>query len=163
MERGLATLLETPGEHPHRAHDNRIIALHVHQGFPEMQLAEETVRRGLARWGESAVWVVAETDRVTCDLLARLEVAAVYLPLNPHWTWEDIRGSRMKWIKRRKEWIWTVEGQKADHRRLMRDREILRDADDILVFLPVGSSSWWDTHADRDNVHIIRRGKLRKR
>jgi len=165
MERGLATHLDQHdgADHPHRAHDNRIVALYLHQGFPEMQLAEETIRRGVARFGESAVWVVPETDKTACDLLARLEVEAVRLPLNPHWKYPLSDGAKIGWFKHKRRWVWGLQWRERDDRKMMRDGEVLTGADDILVFIPEGSGSWWDKHADDERVHLIRRGKLKKR
>lgn len=84
---------------------------------------KRTIERGLAAHPE-AVWVCVEakSDRMTYDLLRSLGVDPVVLPLNP---------------------LWKIG--RYDGRRLMRDREILRLCDEVIVFHKrAGHSPWRD-------------------
>jgi hypothetical protein len=160
MKIGLATPIDPRAfEQENELH---LIGIVVHRNFPEPQLVDEIIQKGLARFGESAVWYYAETDKALGERLERNGAQAVALPLNPHWKYEDIRGSTMRWMRQRGGWIWTVVGRQVDDRKKMRDIE-LRRCDEVVVFLPESATSIWaewkgDPILDTDHVHLIRRG-----
>jgi hypothetical protein len=123
------------------APENAVLGI-VRQGtFPEPQLLEETIRRGMMRH-PGALWVTNERDKETIALFEKFGLEYVTLGLHP---------------------FWKVE--KDDHRQAWRRHTFLL-CDELLVFQPTGSASEW-TRLLKDKVkygihgqlHVIERGK----
>lgn len=166
---GLVTALAVPWAptpHPHtrgQPNELRLIGIIVHRNFPEPQLVDEWIAKGVARWGDDGVWYYLESDRALGERLERAGANALALPLNPHWKYALASGPspKMAWVRQRGKWVWTLVYHERDDSKKMRLSELRNGLDDVLVFMPESNTDWDD--AANEHLFLIKRGAKRKR
>lgn len=126
---------------PDSTEDNKVLGIIVHRNFPEPSLVETTIRRGMMKH-PGALWVCADNDKLTSAILEDLGLTYLTLGLNPYWKY-------------------TKDEQARDSRREVRDQELRRLCDELLVFVPTGSAAHkeWEGRHPLPQVHVIPRGK----